>query len=344
MTSLAITPETRIAVLCGGASAEREISLRSGQAISDALGRLGYQNVQLLDIQPGLALLETFQQARPEVAFLALHGTMAEDGAIHGLLNWLQIPFTGSSLSACAVSINKPLSKLVLERLGLPVVMGYTMPCPFNVADTVATLRENPLFAMPWMVKPANQGSSVGMNRVDSYEDLAKALEAAQSVELADSCKSTLPQVFLEPFVEGVDVTVGVIDINGQPTVTPALMLKPKNGGWYDEVAKYTEGATEFLVPAPLPEAVTTSIQQAAITAHIALGCHGVSRTDFLVSGLDTQTPLFYLLELNAIPGMTTLSDLPAQAQAMGISFDELVNLILQTAVKTKSAVAALAT
>jgi D-alanine-D-alanine ligase len=332
---LSITPLTRIAVLCGGSSSERDVSLRSGQAVFEALGRLGYQNVQLLDIQPGCHLLETFQTVRPEVAFLALHGTMAEDGAIQGLLSWLEIPFTGNSLSACAVSMNKPVSKLILERLGLPVMMGYTMPCPFNVADTVTTLKENPLFAMPWMVKPANQGSSVGMNRVDSFDALANALEAAQSVEMgAASFKSIMPQVFLEPFVAGVDVTVGVIDINDQPTVTPALMLKPKNGGWYDETAKYTQGATEFLLPAPLPESLTQAIQQAAMTAHIALGCHGVSRADFLVSGLDTQSPLFYILEVNAIPGMTTLSDLPAQAQAMGISFDGLVNLILQTATR----------
>jgi D-alanine-D-alanine ligase len=168
------------------------------------------------------------------------------------------------------------------------------------------------------MVKPLNEGSSIGMSKVNRIEDLPAALDVAGQYS---------SDVMIEPFVVGKSITVGVIDINGAPTVTPILEFRTKTE-WYDLEAKYTEGMTEFILPAELPEDVTKKIQELTLASHQAAGCHGVSRTDFVV---DAQYNA-WILEINSIPGMTNLSDLPAQAKAMGISYDQLVEYILMTA------------
>ncbi|MEB3245540.1 MAG: D-alanine--D-alanine ligase [Vampirovibrionales bacterium] len=334
------TPSTppsnlRIGVLCGGASAERAVSLRSGKAVHEALLALGYTHSQLLDIQPGPQLLDILQSAQLDVAFLALHGTLGEDGAIQGLLDWLKIPYTGNSLAACALSMNKSLTKKVLRANVLPVLDDTTLACPYDPAAQAQALQAESNLTLPLMIKPAAQGSSVGASKVSQWHELPEALAKAQKAALDVPTPQTLAQVVLEPFVSGVDATVGVLMQNEQLVATPVLMLKPKNEAWYNEVAKYTEGETEFLLPAPLSATLTAALQHAAIQTHLALGCSGVSRTDFILPDANSSQPHsapFYILELNAIPGMTTLSDLPAQAKAMGIDFNQLVQLLLNTA------------
>lgn len=307
-----LTFQTRIAVLCGGWSSERAVSLRSGKNCVDALHKLGYANATLVDVTPDIA--QTLRSEQIEVAFLVLHGKYGEDGTIQGLLEMMQIPYTGNGVLASALCMNKTLTKAVLAQAGLPVLptvalsKGDSFPAPN---------------ALPWqgatMVKPSAGGSSVGMSLVKDPSELHGAIERAFAED---------DYVLLEPYTIGMDVTVGVIEQEaGKPIATPILELDTKTE-WYDEAAKYTEGLTEFVIPARLSDGATKAIQHYAVKAHQAAGCFGVSRTDFVVT--PDETP--YILEINTSPGMTDLSDLPAQAAAMGMSREGLVGAILNTA------------
>ncbi|MFN8615308.1 MAG: D-alanine--D-alanine ligase [Vampirovibrionales bacterium] len=310
---------TRIGVLCGGRSTEREVSLRSGTNCLKALHRLGYSQARLIDV--GLDIAHELSQNPIDVAFLALHGQYGEDGCIQGLLECLSIPYTGNGVLASAVGMDKPRTKALLAQAGLPIIQGVTVLASQSQEAIASILAQT---SVPVMVKPATGGSSVGMSKVTAAQDLPKAVDLAFAVDTA---------VLLEPFVQGIDVTVGVVDVVDdrggiRPTVTPLLELSSKTG-WYDLEAKYTAGLTEFILPARVNDSLATAIQQAALQAHAVLGCHGLSRTDFVVC---PQQSTFYLLEVNTMPGMTDLSDLPFQAQAMGMSYDVLVATILHSA------------
>lgn len=305
-----LTRTTRIGVLYGGLSSEREVSLRSGKNCFEALRRLGYEKAMLIDVQQdiGKQLLEH----QVELAYIALHGRYGEDGCIQGLLEILGIPYTGCRVIASALTMNKALTKSVLKDAGLPVIQSVTLKEPDPAqADGLR---------YPVMVKPLNEGSSYGMSKVDSPEQLPAALAEAFRYDR---------EVMVEQYVKGKSLTVGVVRMDGRDVATPILELRPVKSDWYDLEAKYTEGMTEFILPAELPAEVTAAIQQATLKAHQATGCHGVSRIDF-VTDADNN---FYILEINTIPGMTNLSDLPAQAKAMGVSYDQLVEYILKTAV-----------
>lgn len=318
-TLFALPKTAKIAVLSGGLSAEREVSLRSGNNCLAALQRLGYSQTVLIDAGPDIA--KTLVAQGIEVAFLTLHGTYGEDGCIQGLLEWLGIAYTGNRVAASAIAMDKALTKRLLKEAGLPVLPGLTLDLP----DAESVLSEPAIeiiaqtVGFPLMVKPLSEGSSIGMSKVETSEELEEALKTAAQCG---------PKVLLERFFKGKDLTVGVVNLNGVPTVTPILELRPKSG-WYDLKAKYTKGLTEFILPAELTPKQAEAIQQAALQAHQALGCHGVSRTDFVAGDNG-----FYILETNTIPGMTDLSDLPAQCAAMGLGYDELVDALLQTAVQ----------
>ncbi len=309
-----INKSAKIAVLCGGLSSERDVSLRSGKNCFDALQRLGYTNAQLIDMDRHVA--ETLIREQIEVVFLALHGKYGEDGCIQGMLEILGIPYTGNRVAASAITMDKDMTKKILRAEGLPVVPSVTVKRNGS-SHFPPELFESLRF--PVMVKPATEGSSIGMTKVNERPNLDNALQTASTY---------CPSVLVEEFVTGKSITVGVFNRNGKPVVTPILEMRTKTE-WYDLEAKYTEGLTEFILPAELPDDVTRAIQEMALKAHKAVGCHGVSRTDFVV---DEQNR-FYILEINTIPGMTNLSDLPAQAKCMGVDYDELVECILQTAV-----------
>lgn len=309
--------QSKIAVLYGGMSAEREVSLRSGKNCFDALQRLGYENSFLLDV--GTDVAEQLKKHKPDMAFLALHGTYGEDGCIQGVLEILNIPYTGCNVAASALTWNKASTKTILAAAGLPILPSVTV----NSKSSSHNLE------YPVMIKPLAEGSSYGMSKVDSPDQLQSALEEAGRYG-AD--------IMIESYLVGKSITVGVIDIDGKPTVTPILEMRPTESEWYDLEAKYTPGKTQFILPAEISPAVTKQIQDITLKAHKAAGCHGVSRTDFVVSSKDESK--FYILEINTIPGMTDLSDLPAQAKAMGVSYDQLVEHILKTAL-TRSKTAA---
>ncbi len=323
-----LTKTTRVTVLCGGLSSEREVSLRSGQNCFDALKRLGYSNVTLLDMDRDVA--QRLKDAQTEVVFLALHGTYGEDGRIQGLLDIMGLPYTGNSLTASAMTMDKDITKMVLQAQQLPVFPWVTILVGDN--GDVSTEDTQRIKALPYpvMVKPVCEGSSVGMSKVNSPDDVMAAVSAAAQHDR---------RVMVESYLTGQSLTVGVLDMNDTPTVMPILEMRTKTE-WYDYEAKYTPGLTELVVPAEISPEATTAIQTLTLKAHQAMRCQGLSRIDWVIAPGVTQLavlpngmPNGGILEVNTIPGMTNLSDLPAQAQAMGVSYDELVEWILRTAV-----------
>lgn len=309
-----IDKNTKIGVLNGGLSSEREVSLRSGKNCFDALVRLGYKNTVLIDVQKdiGVKLAET----PIDIAFLALHGTFGEDGCIQGLLEIMGIPYTGSGVLASAMGMNKSVSKNIFAANNIPVLPSVT----FNSVELNNGIRrklDNLNLRFPVMVKPLSEGSSVGMSKVNSPEGLLDAVKEAGNYR---------DGVLIEEYMLGKSITIGVLDVNKDTIATPILELRTKTE-WYDFKAKYTEGLTEFVLPAELDHKTTALAQQYAVTAHKALGCRGVSRIDFMIS--NDNIP--YVLEVNTLPGMTNLSDLPAQAKCMNIDYDTLVDILLHS-------------
>lgn len=303
-----ISKDKRIGVLYGGMSNEREVSLRSGKNCYDALIRLGYQNVELIDVDKNIAHM--LMGKGIEVAYIALHGKYGEDGCIQGLLEILGIDYTGCGPMSSAISMDKHMTKQALCSSEIPLIKSVTL-------NELSEIKNCIDLTYPVMVKPATEGSSIGMTKVDKPEDLLIA------VAKAFECSSS---VMVEEFLVGASITIGVLDMNGETISTPILELRPKTE-WYDYKAKYTKGMTEFILPAELSESVTKLCQNYAIKAHKSVMASGMSRVDFLV-----VNDIPYLLEINTIPGMTDTSDLPAQSAEIGISYDDLVQIILNSA------------
>jgi D-alanine-D-alanine ligase len=292
-----------VGVICGGFSGERAVSLRSGANVAAALIRKGY-SVQIID-----PAVDDFLNISMTVAFIVLHGAMGEDGATQAILEQRGIPYTGSGVTASVIGMNKLVSKWMFSLRQIPTA-------PYQViSPDIPQVLELPL---PVIIKPINEGSSLGIEIADTeaeFQDAAHRLTQKYGVCL------------VEALVTGMEVTVGVIDGSNGPEALPILELRPHNR-IYDYEAKYTDGKTDFILPATLSDTMTTRTQAIAIATHQALGCRGMSRTDMIIH--PDQGP--YVLEVNTIPGMTDLSDLPAQARAAGLSFDDLVERILQSA------------
>ena len=301
--------DTKIAVLCGGLSSEREVSLRSGKNVFESLKRLGYTNVELVDVDKNVA--KTLIDKDIKVAYNALHGKYGEDGCIQGTLELLGIEYTGCGVFSSATCINKEYTKTVLRKFGLPLIKSVFVRKGEDVVSAVKDLK------YPLMLKPVCEGSSIGMYKVN---------EPSELIELYNKSAECNQDILIEEYIVGVCATVGVLDNNGETFATEILELRPKNE-WYDYEAKYTKGMTEFILPAELSEEMTKSVKTKAIEAYKACECNGVSRVDFLISD-----GIPYILEINTSPGMTDTSDLPAQAAVMGISYDDLVLMILNNA------------
>ncbi|MEW5821529.1 MAG: D-alanine--D-alanine ligase [Cyanobacteriota bacterium] len=309
-----IDKNTKVGVLNGGLSSEREVSLRSGKNCYDALKRLGYKNTILIDVQKDIGSVLAKEQI--DIAFLALHGTYGEDGCIQGLLEILDIPYTGSGVLASALAMNKSASKSIFKAHGIPVLPSVSYSTT-EVHNGIKRKLKGIKLRYPVMVKPMSDGSSVGMTKVNEENNLYDAVMVAGKYK---------DGILIEEFLKGKQITIGVLDINKETVATPILELRTKTE-WYDYTAKYTEGLTEFILPAEIDEETTKLAQEYAIKAHKSLGCRGVSRPDFIIA--EDNTP--YLLEINTLPGMTNLSDLPAQAKVMGINYDTLVDILLHS-------------
>ncbi len=302
-----IQKESKIAVLCGGMSSEREVSLRSGKNCLAALHRLGYKNAEIVDVSPNVMNdLKGF-----EFAYNTLHGKYGEDGCIQGILEILKIPYTGCGVMSSAICMNKEYTKKVMSTAGLPLIKSVYLLPDEDPVEKVKGLN------YPLMVKPVSEGSSFGMAKVDCDGELIDAVENARKYN-AD--------ILIEEYLVGICATVGVLEKGGEPFSTEILELRPKNE-WYDYEAKYTKGMTEFILPAELTPEMTARVKKYAVEAFKVCGCSGVSRVDFLI-----VNDIPYILEVNTNPGMTDTSDLPAQAKACGIDYDNLVLMILNSA------------
>ena len=294
----------------GGASAEREVSIRSGEAVVNALGALGYDVTPVVLGTGGEALLQ-LANAELDVAFLALHGRLGEDGCVQGVLELLGIPYTGSSVLASALAMDKLKAKELFRLHNVPTPPYY----PFGPEHSTADLEEiHGSFGFPVIVKPRREGSSLGVARANDVNELARAIQSALAYDSS---------VLVERFIEAKEVAVGILD----GRVLGAIEIAP-NGGVYDFHAKYTPGLTEYFMPARLPAARYRGALNLAERAARALGTSGAVRVDLLL----TEGQNEYVLELNTLPGMTESSLLPKIAAAAGFGFAELCEAILERA------------
>ena len=300
--------DAKIAVLCGGMSSEREVSLRSGKNCLNALQRLGYKNAQIVDVSENV--MEDLKGF--EYAYNTLHGKYGEDGCIQGVLEIMKIPYTGCGVMSSAICMNKEYTKRVLATVkDFPLIKSVFVKKGEDVVKAVEGLQ------YPLITKPVSEGSSFGMTKVNKPEELVKAYEEATKYN---------DDVLIEEFIDGFFVTVGVLEKDGEAFATEILEIRTKTE-WYDFDAKYTKGLSEFIVPATgLSAEATKFVKDFAVVAHKTAGCSGVSRVDFMIKD---DKP--YFLEINTNPGMTDTSDLPAQAKVCGIDYDKLVLMILNS-------------
>ena len=283
-----IDKDAKIAVLCGGMSNEREVSLRSGVNVLNALKNLGYANSEIVDVDKNI--VENLKKGGYEYAYNTLHGKYGEDGCVQGVLEILGIKYTGCKVKSSAICMDKEMTKNLLKNAGLNIIKSVCIRYDEKLDIEKAVEGLN----FPLMVKPSAEGSSIGMSKVDNIEELKEALQVAQKSD---------KKILLEEYLQGVSITVGVLeDVEKNETfATPILEFRTKTL-WYDFEAKYTEGMTEFILPAQLDEKLTKEIQKMAVDAHKACDCTGVSRVDFLV-----YNNIPYVLEINTNPGMTDL-------------------------------------
>ncbi|MDI6703373.1 MAG: D-alanine--D-alanine ligase [bacterium] len=304
----------RIAVLMGGQSREREISLRSGERVLDSLKRQGFFAIPL-DIDNNI--VENLKNHKIDIVFIALHGRYGEDGTIQGLLETMNIPYTGSGVLASSLGMNKIASKRIFKACNIPTPSYYVI----DLSNSLQKECENILkeLSLPLIIKPISEGSSLGVKIIRDEKKLKSAIEDTIH-EFGDA--------FVEKYINGKSVTVGILGVDKNLRVLPILELQPR-GEFYDYKAKYTKGETRFIIPARLEKEIYQKTEMVALSAHKALGCHGFSRVDIMVSNEGTP----FVHDVNTIPGLTHLSDLPAEAEHIGISYDELIFEILCSAI-----------
>jgi D-alanine-D-alanine ligase len=298
--------KVRVAVVMGGPSAERDVSIESGQAVMRALATLGHA-AQSLDFDG--RFVDALREIRPDVVFNALHGTGGEDGTVQGVLEWLGIPYTGSDLTSCAIAMDKHLTKKLLAAEGLPTPAWDT----FDLTGGTLPLLPGSL-NLPLVVKPRSSGSSAGVSIVRTHEEWTKAM-------IGVAPRTT--QIVAEEFIPGREFSSGVLGEEALPLVEIIA-----SDEFYSYDAKYKPGGSRHLVPAPIDGDLTARLQMLALSVHRMLGLRDYSRTDFIV----TKEGRPYILEINALPGLTPLSLLPDEARAAGISFEALIERLLQAA------------
>jgi D-alanine-D-alanine ligase len=310
---------SRVAVLKGGRSLERQVSLKSGAKVEDALARLGHV---VIPIDVGADLVERLTAERPEIAFVALHGRDGEDGTVQELLEAMGIAYTGSGVSACIRASDKVLAKHAMRDSSIPTPDFYafneTAFKELGVAQALPAIEQRLEF--PIVVKPASQGSALGIKFARTPEDVPAALVAAFSYDR---------KVLLERHVSGRDLAVSILEDGGEPVALPIVEAVPKQEDFYDFEARYEIGRTTFVCPAELDEPVAARAAEIALDTYRMLGCSGFARVDLM---LEHDTDELYVLEANAIPGLTETSLLPQAAEAVGIGFDELIERILSAA------------
>lgn len=303
-----ISPEAmrnkRIGVLLGGMSAEREVSIQSGEAILSALAARGYEACR---IDVDLDLPRRLKDEKIEVAFIGLHGRLGEDGAVQGLLEMMRIPYTGSGVLASALAMNKEMSRRIFRQADLPVPPSLLL----RQGEEGRMMSSDLPFPWPMVVKPSQEGSSVGVTLVKGKKEMNRALVSAFAYGA---------EILIEPYIKGREIQVGILN----DIALGAIEIIPK-AAFYDYEAKYREGMAEHRFPAPLSKEEYRRALDLGLQAHRSLGCEGATRVDMLY-GTEGR---FTLLEVNTLPGMTALSLLPEIARGVGMIFEELVEKIL---------------
>lgn len=310
----------KVVVLMGGNSAEREISLVTGNNILNALKKNGIDAVGL-DVHDDV--VENLRQMKPDRAFIALHGPGGEDGSIQGLLNYMNIPFTGSDVAGCAITLEKSYSKLIWSSIGIPTLKFRV------VADVESAIDAMNEFGLPLCIKPTNDGSSVGVTKVTDPSQLPEAFNKAFSFN---------QRVMIEPWIDGFEYTVGILG----NTPLPVIEIQTPRA-FYDFDAKYNEDSTVYICPSDLSPAKEKELQDLSLQAFQIVGCSGWGRVDLVAD----KNGNYFILEVNTVPGMTDHSLVPKAANVLGISFEQLVVQILsytldeQTRAKNRETVAA---
>jgi D-alanine-D-alanine ligase len=309
----------RVAVLKGGRSLERQVSLKSGARVQDALERLGHE---VIAVDVGSDLVDQLTAAQPDVAFVALHGRDGEDGTVQELLEVMAIRYTGSGVSACIRAADKVLAKHAMQDAGIPTPDFYafneTAFKELGAAQALPAIEERLEF--PIVVKPAGQGSALGIKFARTAADVPAALVAAFSYDR---------KVLLERHVTGRDLAVSIIDENGSPRALPIVEAVPEQEDFYDFESRYEIGRTRFECPASIDPEAATRAAEIALRVYTLLGCSGFARVDLM---LEDETGELYVLEANSIPGLTETSLLPQAADAAGIGFDQLIERIVKAA------------
>jgi D-alanine-D-alanine ligase len=298
-----------VAVLMGGWSSEREVSLVSGAAVAEALRRAGY-GVRAIDVGRDMGALLAALRPKPDVVFNALHGRFGEDGCIQGLLDILAIPYTHSGVLASALAMDKPMAKHLFTAAGVP--------CARHVVVDRETAFAGKAMDPPYVIKPMNEGSSVGVHIVLNRADLAR---------IRPNERPAADRVMVERYVPGREITVAVMG----DRALAVTEIRPRQG-FYDYSAKYTAGLADHLIPAPMPPEAYEAAMRYSVMAHQALGCRGVSRADLRYDDTKGGTGEIVLLEVNTQPGMTPLSLVPEQALHVGIDFTRLVEWMVENA------------
>jgi D-alanine-D-alanine ligase len=300
----------RIGILMGGWSSERGISLRSGKLIYESLKRQGFE-VVAIDVTRDF--IDQVKAARIDIAFVILHGGAGEDGTIQACLEFLGIPYTGSGVRASAIGMDKVTTKRLFQAVGIPTPPYIFIPKEVDLKDKIEETKAR--LGLPLVLKPRAEGSSVGVELIREPELL---------YERCQKKRADFMEIFLERYIPGMMATVGILS----EQALPVLEIVPRHQEFYDYISKYSRGETEFHIPARLEPKVYRDVQELALKAHQVVGCSGFSRVDIVVE--EGKFP--YLLEVNTLPGMTEISDLPAEAAHIGLSYDDLVYEILKSA------------
>ncbi len=312
-----MTNKYRVAVLLGGKSAEREISLKTGSQVASALKSKGHQ-VKKIDF--AMVPIQELLDFKPDVVFIALHGRLGEDGTVQGLLEVLEIPYVGSGVLASAIGINKIVSKKIFMANGILTPKFEVLT--YDEYEKDPSMSQNKIIdilGLPCVVKPACEGSTIGMSIPSKEEDLKRSFEEAFKFD---------QDLLIEEFINGIEITVGILG-NKNPIALPTLEIVSENKV-YDYEAKYTAGLSKHIIPARLPKDSRQKAKEVAKKAHLAIYCWGFSRVDLIV---DKQGEP-YVLEINTIPGMTELSLFPDAARVAGFEFPELVDKLVNLALE----------
>jgi D-alanine-D-alanine ligase len=306
----------KIAVLYGGISGEREVSLSSGKGIIKALESKGHEVIGI-DFHPDH--LEEIIQLKVDLVFIGLHGKFGEDGRIQSLLEMLKIPFVGSGVLASALAMDKAKAKQIFHMNHIPVAKSetYTLLDKKTEEEIAASIKES--FQIPFVIKPNQEGSTLGLSIINDEKDIYDAVIKAFNSD---------DTILVEDFIKGKELTVPVIGSPGNEKALPIIEIIPKNS-FYDYESKYAPGGSEHIVPAKIDEQLSKQIQDFAVQAHQVLGCETYSRVDFILS--DENVPV--ILEVNTLPGMTPTSLFPDSAKAVGISYDDMVEQFVKLSI-----------